>query len=140
MPGNAKQHHPGKTYGWLCIGVVCLVLVMFIMTHNPRFGHLPPMWRGGDGSLHFIGYGILGLVVTLVHYNGWGQASLNFTATVGRWLVISLYGLFDELTQPIVNRGCQYSDYIADVSGAALGIAIGTLVVHLYKRRQKART
>jgi hypothetical protein len=54
---------------------------------------------------------------------------LNFRNLVCIWLTIGLYGAVEEVTQPIVNRSASGIDWIADVSGAALGLAIYWFVV-----------
>jgi VanZ family protein len=53
-------------------------------------------------------------------------------ASVGLWLgvwgVIAVYGAVDELTQPWAGRFCDLNDWLADIGGGAIGLALAWVV------------
>ena len=52
--------------------------------------------------------------------------------------VMAVYGAFDELTQPIVNRTAAWGDWFADVAGTILAIVIIEIVLLLKRRSSSA--
>lgn len=94
-------------------------LSMFLGTHIAR---VPvSMAEQGDKLLHLGGYG--GLAVLLLAWRiSRGPASFRTVALI--WLLIAGYGAFDEITQPLVGRNCDFADWIADLIGTALGLAV----------------
>jgi VanZ family protein len=45
------------------------------------------------------------------------------------FLALIGYGVLDETTQPLAGRSCELGDWLADVSGAVLGMLLMTLCV-----------
>ncbi|MCZ6698214.1 MAG: VanZ family protein, partial [Planctomycetota bacterium] len=80
-------------------------------------------WWLNDKMLHTIGYAILGFLTAWMI----GQAGVG-----DRWRASALslaglfvYAAFDEMTQPLVGRSCEFSDWLADAAGAAIGTLAG---------------
>jgi VanZ family protein len=115
---------PGTT-GWptrllaAATGVYACILVF--ATHYPKpeelLGRNPP----SDKTLHFLAYGVLGVLAA---------ATL---ATGGRWVArgiarlaagLALFGLVDEATQPFFSRAADPLDWVYDCIGIAAGLGI----------------
>ena len=95
----------------------------FVLTHTPPSDQPSPVWWLNDKILHTIGYTILGFLTVWVI----GQARVG-----DRWRTSALslagllvYAAFDEMTQPLVGRTCEFSDWLADAGGAAIGTLAG---------------
>ena len=94
-------------------------LSMFLGTHIARIPK--SLADQSDKVLHLGGY--CGLAVLLLTWRiSRGQASFRTVALI--WLLIGGYGAFDEITQPLVGRQCDFADWITDLIGAALGLAV----------------
>jgi VanZ family protein len=97
--------------------------MLFIATHIPAPSH--DLSSLSDKWFHFGGYAVLTVCVLA----GWEltigvlQAKHYFAV----WLVGTLYGAIDEITQIPVSRTCDVNDWAAD----ALGIVSGMLVYRL---------
>jgi VanZ family protein len=93
---------------------------LFVATHIP----LPPLPASGMGSdkvAHVAAFAGLGFLTAL-----W--LSLEGRLTLSRTLlllaVLAIYGAIDEWLQQFVGRFTDFDDWVADVSGAAIGIAV----------------
>ncbi len=114
-------------------------ITLFISTHipiDPEFG-IP----GNDKTLHFVGYGILGallMLVLLARGNG-SRPEAAVVWPVGLWLglwgLIAVYGAFDELTQSLVGRHCDFKDWLADICGGAIGLTLAWVIWSCIRRR-----
>ena len=91
-------------------------LSMFVGTHLPSIPNVV-----SDKILHLCGYG--GLAAVLLAWRA-SRGPVAFRTIGWLWLLIAGYGVFDEITQPIVGRHCDVADWIADLMGAAIGLAI----------------
>ena len=73
-----------------------------------------PDVSGSDKLYHLISFAILTLPITIIRPKAvW----VIFILSVG-------YGGAIELLQPLVNRNCELADFLADASGAMLGMAL----------------
>ena len=91
--------------------------------------HIPSPWepRGApsrhppyDKVGHFAGYALLAwLLMSLL-----SRRLHPLTAAALTLLAIAAYGAIDELTQPYFNRSADVPDYLADLVGGVVGIAI----------------
>lgn len=109
----------------IALGCLCALtwLAAFAATH------IPPGRGGGlfisDKLLHFIGY--LGLATPLI----WLLAALGHTRpwrialTLG---ILLAYGVFDELTQPLVGRSADVLDWLCDAAGIAASVALWEVI------------
>ena len=73
-----------------------------------------PAVSGSDKLYHLISFAILTLPITIIRPKA-------------VWVIFILsvvYGGAIEVLQPIVNRNCELADFLADVGGAMLGMAL----------------
>lgn len=94
-------------------------LSMFCGTHIPQVPQ--GLAQHGDKLLHFGAY--FGLAVLLLTWR-LSRQSITFRRVILLWLMIAAYGIFDEVTQPLVNRDAEVVDWLADIAGAAVGLMI----------------
>ena len=91
-------------------------LALFVGTHIPlRKIGLP----GNDKLLHLLAYGGLAFLLA------WAVAGARPTwrSILAVLLVVSTYGIVDELTQSLIpSRSSDLGDWIADVAGALFGL------------------
>jgi VanZ family protein len=74
----------------------------------------------GDKVAHFAAYGVLGSLVGLIA----AEARHNWRRTFPPALAaIAAFALLDETTQPMFGRDAEAFDWVADVIGAAAGLA-----------------
>jgi len=97
------------------------VAVLLFATHYPKpeelLGPNPP----SDKTLHFLAYGLLGLLAaaTLAAAGRWSRASVASLA-VG----LAIFAGLDELTQPAFGRTAELLDWGYDLIGLAVGITL----------------
>ena len=95
--------------------------VLVFATHYPKPEELVGGRLPSDKLLHFVAYGLLGLLAALMlRARGRlaGQTAPLLAAGLAAWAVI------DEATQPLFGRAADPLDWVYDVIGIALGIAI----------------
>lgn len=95
-------------------------IALFVATHIP----LPPLPASGMGSdkvAHVAAFAGLGFLCGLWLALG-GRLSLARTLLL--LAVLTVYGAVDEWLQQFVGRFTDLDDWIADVSGAAIGVAV----------------
>ncbi|MCA9004582.1 MAG: VanZ family protein [Planctomycetaceae bacterium] len=107
-------------------GLILYWILLFTATHIPlKKGTIP---QGTDVPLHFIAYAGLAFLLT------WWLSLKWDRLTVKRLLLIfagvSLFGVMDELLQgiPVLQREPSIKDWIADTTGALLGMTLFLLV------------
>jgi len=109
---------PGRAQRFLQILLAGYWGLLFVATHIPRPPELPRV-QHGDKIIHFLAYGLLGILVSLVY----GQArSLTLPRAVRLVAVLVVYAALDELLQIPAGRSCEWGDWIADSVGALLGV------------------
>lgn len=105
---------------WVPVALAGYWLVLFTATHVPIPATL--MDNGKDKIQHFLGYGTLAVLLTLtLRVRGWASWTRIVLATIA---ICMLYGAFDELTQPFVNRSCDITDWFADSLGALVAASL----------------
>ena len=104
----------------LCVYWVAL----FYGTHTK----IPPGMLPGnsDKVIHFFAYAGLGMLWAILRAT---QGALTWSNLSWKWLMLAAYGVFDELTQLLVNRNADLKDLLFDVSGAATGLTIVAFAV-----------
>jgi VanZ family protein len=121
-----------RNYRLVVAALAVYWLAMFAGTHYPK---LPELAQANDELLHFSGY--LGLAVLLVSW--WQLSPLPQVKRPARIigaaiLILAAYGAFDELTQILAGRDCEFFDWVADVSGGALGALLATTAFSAWRR------
>jgi VanZ family protein len=107
-------------------------LALFIATHIPTPPDLLPP-NGGDKLAHFGAY----LVLALLLATAWELAGGVRTRRhlIFAWFAVLGYAVFDEVTQTLVGRDCEFWDWLADASGAAIGLLLFVLLRKLLSAR-----
>ena len=94
-------------------------LTAFAFTHIP--GERLPTLPASDKVLHVVAYAALALVFWLMltahQVRGIRRAGLVITSLI-------LYAVFDEATQPLVNRYASVADGLADAAGVVAAVAV----------------
>ncbi len=95
----------------------------FLATHTP-VQHLPKL-HATDVVLHGGGYAILSLLFGLALLaRGIPLRKRNVIIAI----TMMTYGIGDELTQPLFGRHAAFSDWLADVTGVVIAIALMCLI------------
>jgi len=90
-----------------------------VMTHIP---HPPPLGPvTSDKLAHFLGYGMLSGLLFLTLWM-W-KPGMRFLPLIVLGIVVA-YGAFDELTQPIFGRDCEFLDWVADSAAAVVAVSV----------------
>lgn len=102
--------------------------------------HLPPgdlpELPSSDTTLHLGGFGLLS-VLFLVTLAAFGLAGIaRPLVAVG---VLALYAMLDEMTQPIFHRTCDIADWLADMGGMVIALAICEVTLQYLAWRHKTR-
>ncbi len=94
-------------------------LAAFTLTHIPL--PQPIGLPTSDKTAHLIGYAGLATLLWAVLWSHDRSAGTRMAACL---VGLAVYGAFDELTQPLVNRHADVADWIFNVAGTALAVAI----------------
>lgn len=105
----------------LAVGTAAYAVLLVAATHYPKPEEFLGPNAPSDKLLHFMAYGILGLLAaaTLFAYGRWTpQSGLRL------FTLLALAAIMDEATQPLCYRAAEPLDWVFDVIGLALGIAV----------------
>jgi VanZ family protein len=104
-------------------------MVLFAGTHI----HVPPekTFQLNDKVLHFNGYWTLGFLLAVVMMLRQGPTRRRMAAVLA---IVAGYGAVDEWTQLLVDRDCDFHDWLADLSGGAGGMLLGVGAIALLGR------
>jgi VanZ family protein len=95
---------------------------------------LPDEFPFRDKGIHFVEYGVLGLLVAFATRRTWPRTGLVRTQLFAL-IVCTGWGLLDELHQAFVpGRWADMRDGLADFLGASAGILIEMACVYFYRR------
>jgi VanZ family protein len=100
---------------------LCFWMFIFVMTHIPQ-QRLPDVPVSDKGT-HVITFAVLG---SLLYGTVWLSRPEDWSGVWKVPLILTLYGAFDEATQPLANRSGEFADWYADVAGAVLAVALWT--------------
>lgn len=98
-------------------------LTIFTLTSLPA--ESLPSVSLGDKIEHLIAYLVLGffLYFNILFQNNWSLLKRNIFLSA--FLIALLYGAFDELHQLLIpGRSAEFIDWIADVTGAIIGVTL----------------
>jgi len=95
--------------------------LVFASTHIPRPPHLQVYGR--DVTLHLLAYLILTLLYWLARY-GTTRPDFREGKIYLTLLLMAGYGIIDEVTQELVGRDCDFFDWVSDMSGCLLALAL----------------
>lgn len=108
--------------------------VEFISTHTPA-ARLPKIYYS-DKTLHLIAYAMLGAVFIVgLLMRGWRLRNIVLAGVI----FFPLYGAFDEITQPLVNRTADYRDWRMDMFGSIGAILLIAIFVIVWKKIRKSK-
>lgn len=120
------SHQPAEQSAELSGGLVARLIEIF---------HLPFTEHFVRKAAHFTEYAVLGVLV-------FNAARVIFSGRCpwAALLVCGLYSVTDEVHQLFVpGRSCQLSDMLLDTAGAAVGILLWRLVLHLFGEKKRLR-
>jgi VanZ family protein len=109
-------------------------IALFVGTHRP-VERVPSAVGSADKFAHLGAFAVLAFIFATTWQLSAGH--LMTRHLVWSWIVIAIYGGFEEITQPIVGRFASVVDWLADVTGAALGLLM-FLIVRNYLQRDRA--
>ena len=109
---------------------VVLLLTMFVGTHIPA--NLTPVAAASDTLLHVAAY--MALTISILASWELSAGLLQPQHYFVVWLVCTLYGAFDEITQIPVGRVCDGLDWLADIAGILIGLVLYRLFSPLLYR------
>ena len=128
---NSSYHRRRALAAWTRYATLLLMLALFITTHYPAH-IIPKPIAGADKIVHTLAY----LLLTFSALTSWdlsiGMLRPQHYFTV--WLIGTLYGAFDELTQIPVGRNCDGLDWFSDILGIVLGLTLFRLLRPLVYR------
>lgn len=133
--GNA-QRASLPLYRFLAILCATYVAIMFLLTHIPLGRVAAPdfgipldkvVHLGMYAGLGFLARALLTVRASTPRRRVWTKRIL---AVAGLWLLIAVYGLADEVSQPFVGRGFEWLDWLADL----IGVSVGLLGFVLFRR------
>lgn len=111
---------------WLVLAVIFTVAVIFF-THIPQKFVPSQLQKSGlDKFQHIMAYGIITFLFILSLKNSLSLPSMSLL-----FFFILAISIFDEVTQPLVNRQASFRDSLADITG----ILIVLLISIVYKRK-----
>jgi len=109
----------------LALLTLAYTVVLVGATHYPKpedlLGPDPP----SDKTLHFIAYGLLGLLAaaTLAAVGRW-----SLRAVAGLFIALAVFAALDEATQPAFGRAADVWDWAYDLIGLSAGIVVVAVV------------
>ena len=145
----SSRHNARKYRLWTLAPRVALV---GYVTLHVVGTHIPPGWfpdapgiemHVSDKLIHFLSYTgmTLALLAALLTI---GKIRRVLLAAKTWWLLpvlclsLAAFGLFDELTQPLVGRNFDWFDWLANVAGISTAALLVAMGVSLYGRRTQA--
>jgi VanZ family protein len=122
----------------LALATAGYAVALVVATHYPRPQEiLLRIGAGGvaDKTQHVVAYTVLGLLAaaTLASWN-----RLTFGNLVVLLGALALFGVFDEVTQPVFGRMADPADWVADCVGIVAGVLVAAVGVAVFGSRQPA--
>ena len=101
---------------------------LFYGTHTKVPEGLLP--GNSDKFIHFWAYAGLAILLMSLRVT---RGTYTWFSVLIAWSILALYGVFDELTQLLVNRNADIFDWVFDVTGSAMGLALVMLTVWYFR-------
>jgi VanZ family protein len=99
-------------------------LTLLVGTHLPRETPLLP-GRWFDKLIHLVAFALLATLFAVTWQRSARSWKLSRLFLI--WIILALYAALDEWTQTYVGRQASAADWLADASGAALGLVLFAL-------------
>lgn len=109
---------------------------LFTLTHIPRLTP-PPELPINDKLSHFLGYGLLTVLFMMARAT---SVPLRAAVYLQTFVILAVYGIFDELSQILAGRSCELMDWVADLAGIACGLVGIAVISALWQYSRKQRT
>jgi VanZ family protein len=115
---------------FITVALVLYWAFALTMTHIP---HPPPLGPvTSDKLAHFLAYGAL---TGLLFLTLWlSRPNLRYLPAIVLGIILA-YAAFDELTQPLFHRDCEFGDWLADSAAAVVAVTVLGLIRHFTKPR-----
>lgn len=113
----------------LAAGSLAYTGFLVFMTHYPKPQELLGKDLPPDKLLHFLAYGVLGMLVTaaVVTRSRWSWRTAAITA-----VALAGFAAIDEVTQPFFGRDAEPLDWVWDVVGLMAGLAAVAVARRLF--------
>jgi VanZ family protein len=108
-------------------------IALFVGTHVP-VDRVPSAVGSADKIAHLGAFAVLAFLFATTWQLSAGH--LMTRHLVWCWIVIAVYGGFEEITQPIVGRIASVVDWLADVAGAAIGLLAFVIMRQFLQRKR----
>jgi len=137
-PKTALFQQPFGIWAQRLIALVTAVYsaVLVFATHYPKPEELVGRRLPSDKLMHFVAYGVLGLLAALV-VRSRGRLVGRFPPLLGAGL--AAWGVIDEATQPLFGRAADPLDWVYDVTGLMIGIGLVVGINAIIMRSQDRR-
>jgi len=120
MPAASESDPRRLPAGLLAAITAAYTLVLVVATHYPKperlLGPNPP----SDKTLHLLAYGLLGLLVAATLVLAGLASRRNLLVAI---VVVAIFAVVDEITQPLFGRQAEIRDWFFDVIGLTAGVA-----------------
>ncbi len=103
--------------------LVCYWSALFVATHIPKVPS--SVAHVSDKLMHYLAYSGLAFLLAAAFTTRWQFRPAHY---VTLFSVVAIYGIADELIQIPVGRTAEVADWIADITGAACGLAAFAIV------------
>ena len=126
LPGPSQSQHRRVPPATFFVATLLAVYwgALFYGTHIRLPSGLMPEHL--DKLIHFLSYMGLGILFLSLRAT---RGVFPWSSVIARWFVLAAYGAFDELSQMVVGRNCDPADWLADITGVAIGLAIVTFFI-----------
>jgi VanZ family protein len=112
---------PGFRRGGLAFLSVAYAIMLVLATPYPRPEQLLGRYGHADKLLHFVAYFLLAVIVAAAV---WAAGRWSWRAAVAVAIALAVFGVGDEITQPVFGRTADALDWAADCAGIAVGILL----------------
>jgi VanZ family protein len=118
----------------LLLATLAWMACLFYLSNQPTL-QVPPLFEHQDKMMHFVAYGLLGLLFL----GTMSPLATGYSTAQAGWstLLASLYGISDEFHQSFVpGRNPDVVDWAADTAGALLMTLTAAYLSRLYLARR----